>query len=421
MRAMSLCASAAVGVVMGAAPTLPAAAAAVSCHGVAATIVGTTHADVIHGTSGRDVIAARGGGDTIYAGGGNDLVCGGKGADRIYGGTGRDTLYGGRDGLHNAAEDGVEKIGDTLHGGPGDDVLYAGADRRPADIVVLDVYSWDGAAHGVDIDMRSRTARGEGADRFGAGSATIVGSSHADVIDGTDRRDWIYSGAGADVIRGHGGGDRLYADSVGGAAGGGADKVWGGDGNDWLWAGPGDDRLSGGSGNDTIEDRGASDDVLIGGKGDDHLSDEVGGGAAPQIINGGAGHDSLQLSTDKVNPKLAASTGTWDMASGAMTFTLDKKIELTVRYVDVGIFVNWGTSWTVTGTTGDDMVTGAGIPGGAGTTFDGLAGDDTFRGSDYDDTFDGGPGQDHSLGMGDGDDTCVSVETIDGADCEHVS
>jgi hypothetical protein len=67
------------------------------------------------------------------------------------------------------------------------------------------------------------------------------------------------------------------------------------------------------------------------------------------------------------------------------------------------------------------MVTGAGIPGGAGTTFDGLAGDDTFRGSDYDDTFDGGPGQDHSLGMGDGDDTCVSVETIDGADCEHVS
>jgi hypothetical protein len=38
-----------------------------------------------------------------------------------------------------------------------------------------------------------------------------------------------------------------------------------------------------------------------------------------------------------------------------------------------------------------------------------------------DDAFDGGLGNDHSYGMGDGDDTCISVEVIDGSDCEHIN
>ena len=37
-----------------------------------------------------------------------------------------------------------------------------------------------------------------------------------------------------------------------------------------------------------------------------------------------------------------------------------------------------------------------------------------------DDLFDGGPGNDHAWGMFNGDDTCISVETIDD-DCEHIS
>ena len=104
---------------------------------------------------------------------------------------------------------------------------------------------------------------------------------------------------------------------------------------------------------------------------------------SPETIDGGPGSNSLQLNSDAVNPKDAASTGTWDMASGAMTFTLDHEISLTVSQIEGAVLATDGTSWTVTGTAGDDSLNGA--TGGAPTSFDGLAGDDFFRGADGDD------------------------------------
>jgi hypothetical protein len=148
---------------------------------------------------------------------------------------------------------------------------------------------------------------------------------------------------------------------------------------------------------------------------------EMGRGDAPQVVNGGRGFDTLSLYADRVNPDGLATTGEWDMATGAMTYTVDATeatIALSVPHIDRAIFGTTGTTWTVTGTDEADFVS---VSGAAAGSFDGLAGADTFRGSDGDDVFDGGAGQDHSLGMGDGDDTCVSVETIDDADCEHVS
>ena len=64
--------------------TFPPAVAesAVTCSGLAATIVGTGGADVIRGTAGRDVIVASGGDDVVYGLGGNDLICAGSGNDR---------------------------------------------------------------------------------------------------------------------------------------------------------------------------------------------------------------------------------------------------------------------------------------------------------------------------------------------------
>ena len=56
-----------------------------------------------------------------------------------------------------------------------------------------------------------------------------------------------------------------------------------------------------------------------------------------------------------------------------------------------------------------------------GSTFHGLAGDDVFLGSAFDDRFEGGPGTDRSRGMGAGLDTCVCVEVSDVPDCETVS
>jgi Ca2+-binding RTX toxin-like protein len=413
------------------APSIPAHAATATCHGVRATIVGTGASDVIHGTAGRDVIVGLGGNDTIYAKGGNDLVCGGAGADRLFGGSGDDRLYGGKDRLHHVQEDGVERDGDTLRGGRGNDRMFAGADDRSADIVVFDVISWAGSAHGVRIDLRTGTTRGEGVDTFSGGTFTVEGSAHRDVVEGTNRRDRIDTGAGADVVRARGGNDIVNVGTYphpGRAAaqvwgGRGNDRVtateshvriWGGTGNDWieaggkqsqLWGGPGDDHLQGGN------------STLAGGAGDDDLTGLIGDAAA---FDGGPGSDYIQLDSTLEGHREAASTGTWNMATGDLTFTLGDTIRLSAPNLERASLPGWGTAWTVTGTPGDDYV-GGDWETSSPVTFYGLGGDDTFRGTEGDDVFDGGAGDDTSYGMGAGDDSCISVETIEQADCEHVS
>jgi len=123
-----------------------------TCHGQAATIVGTQGDDRgegatrIIGTDGPDVIVALGGNDEIVGNGGDDIICAGDGHDvvigdslggematdgndkiilgkgndiavgnggndRIFGNLGNDILFGGSG-------------NDNLGGGPGDDVLF---------------------------------------------------------------------------------------------------------------------------------------------------------------------------------------------------------------------------------------------------------------------------------------------------------
>lgn len=413
------------------APATPAHAATVTCHGVRATIVGTPSSEVIHGTAGRDVINGLGGNDTIYGGGGNDLVCGGPGADHLYGGGGNDRLYGERDLLHSAQEDGTERVGDTLRGGPGNDHLDAGTDTRPADLVVLDRYSWEGSARGVHVDLRTRTARGEGVDTFGGGKATVEGSAHRDVFEGSNRRDRIDTGAGPDIVRARGGNDIVNVGTHP-HPGSAAARVWGGAGNDRMtaterhvriWGGPGNDRieaggkqarLRGGSGDDYLR---GGNNAVIGGAGDDDLVGLIGDKAA---FDGGPGSDYIQVDSVLEGHHVTASTGTWNMATGDMMFVLGDTTRLSVSNLERASLPGWGTAWTVTGTSGDDFV-GGDANSSSPVNFYGLAGDDTFRGTDGDDLFDGGSGDDHAVGMGAGDDTCISVETIDGADCEHVS
>ena len=402
------------------APGVPAYAAATTCHGVRATIVGTPSSDVIHGTRHRDVINALGGSDTVYGGGGNDLICGAGGADQLYGGAGRDRLFGGLDRLHGSQEDGVVRIGDTLRGGPGNDHLDAGTDTRHADIVVRDSYSWDGSAQGVHIDLRMGTARGEGFDTFTGRRVSVVGSAHDDVVEGTDRVDRISTGAGRDVVHARGGGDFVDVDDPQRYPGGNDDRVWGGAGDDQISARGGEDRLVGGTGNDAIEASGNGNDVLRGGEGRDSFYAHVDDTSGPQAIKGGSGNDYVQLSTAFVRRKGDTSTGVWDMATGDMTLTFEHQIQLPVTDIEQASLDTPRTAWTVTGTAGDDQLAGDTVSHISSVVFDGLGGDDVFDGTSGDDLFDGGPGNDHALGMYLGDDTCISVETIDG-DCEHIS
>lgn len=103
------------------APT--AGAAAATCKGLDATIVGTPDDDVLEGTPGRDVIAAKGGNDVVNGKGGNDVICGGRGTDKLIGGKGNDSLRGGPgdDKLRGKAGD------DKLRGQGHDDALFGGS------------------------------------------------------------------------------------------------------------------------------------------------------------------------------------------------------------------------------------------------------------------------------------------------------
>jgi Ca2+-binding RTX toxin-like protein len=405
---------------------VPAHAAVATCRGVKATIVGTPAPERIHGTPGRDVIAGLGGDDTIFAAGGNDLVCGGDGADHLYGGPGNDRLFGELDRfIPPEDEDVASRLGDTLAGGRGDDRMFAGVDhRRAPEDTLPDTISWEASAHGVHIDLRTGVAHGEGSDTFAGGRFIVVGSSHGDVVEGSSRPDRINTGTGSDVVRARGGADIINVDGPEGGPGGDADRVWGGDDNDRISARHGQDRLAGGAGNDTIESFGASNDILTGGDGNDLIEAEIGHSRGPQRWDGGPGADGIRVATDEINPDAAASTSTWDMATGAMTATVDHPISLSVSRFEVGLFASSSftsdTAWVVTGTAGDDSIEGQASQT-APLHFDGLAGNDSFKGTNGDDVFNGGPGDDHSQGMLGGDDTCTSVETFDLADCEHIS
>ena len=411
------------------APVAPAHAATPTCHGAEATIVVTSTARVVHGTPGRDVIVGSPGNDTILAGGGNDLVCGGDGADHLYGGPGNDRLYGQRDLFEPPTdEDGSTRAGDTLDGGPGNDRLSGGIDDRPAtEGFAPDTFTWDRSAHGVRIDLRTGTARGDGRDTFTGGTIAVIATSHGDVIEGSGRADRIEAGAGPDVVRARGGNDIVRADGTTRGRAGDADHVWGGDGDDDLAGWHGKDHIYAGAGDDEVSGGGFTNDVLFGGDGNDFFLVEIGGTGGPQSFDGGLGTDTVTVTvSEMLNPNHAATTGVWDMATGATEVTTDRRtISLTMPDFERGTFSAASsrtpdTSWTVTGTAGDDVVAGEAnqsVP----LHFDGLGGNDVFRGTNGDDVFNGGPGNDHADGMFDGDDTCTSVETLRLPDCEHVS
>ena len=397
---------------------VPAEAAAASCDGRRATIVGTPADDTLHGTNGDDVIAGLTGGDTILGHGGNDRICGGYGADRLYGGAGRDRVFGGMDRLFVNDEGSDERIGDQVRGGTGRDLLVPGRDTRPADEVTHDAIIWDTSAQGVRVYVASGTAYGQGPDTFDSRDAWLVGSEHDDLISGGAGRDLIQGGRGNDTLRGNGGADVVFADDGSGPQRG-DDVVEGGSGDDELSSTAGQDLVHGGRGNDTVADDGNTADLLYGDSGRDLLIGQLSFADRPQGYFGGTGIDRLALLTSYVNPTAAASHGTWDMGTGAMGFSLTGggSLDLTARGIEDADFTTFGTGWDVKGT---DAANDLSAVSTAGTDFDALAGNDTFFGSSLDDVFAGGPGADHSRGMGAGSDTCVSVEVLDQMDCETV-
>jgi hypothetical protein len=123
-------------VVTAAAVAIPvgAAAAAPTCGGLAATIIGTSGDDFLVGTSGPDVIVGRGGNDVIEGRGGADIICGGSGNDTLRGNADSDTIFGGKgfDKIAGGTHDDDARGGagrDRIKGGAGNDILRGQAGK----------------------------------------------------------------------------------------------------------------------------------------------------------------------------------------------------------------------------------------------------------------------------------------------------
>jgi Ca2+-binding RTX toxin-like protein len=219
-------------------------------------VIGTASSDVIVGSESANVITGGGGDDRIDGNGGDDTLRDGgspSGADDLNGGLGKDTVtYLGRTTgvtvrLNGVADDGND-IDDAGPSGSREDNV------RNVEIV-----------NGTD---RTDFIQGD------AGPNTIDGNGGVDSVQGLGGDDTIIGDRDRDSLEGGEGNDTLDGDVVNGTDIA-ADALRGGPGDDVLQAREGDDRLSGDEGNDRLEG-GGGDDTFDGGLGADSQQGDAG-------------------------------------------------------------------------------------------------------------------------------------------------
>lgn len=408
IRSLVPAAVAAVGLVAPLALVPSAQAAAVTCGGLKATIVGNDKANRITGTPKRDVIVARGGNDTIRGLGGNDVICGGDGADTILGGDGNDQLWGELDSVTVDQFGRVVKAGDTIVGGAGNDMIDLGYDARPATAgtkVVLDGVSYANAPAAVVVDFRAASAvpiAADGNDTVTGfdGGIRIAGSPFGDTIKGTNSADVISARGGDDAIFGRGGDDTIVADATGTT---GNDRLYGDAGDDDLSGSAGSDTLVGGTGDDLITSTSELHQVLRGGGGLDTITFPL-PVESGFVAKGYGGQDKLRLLPSS-NPALKPTVRIDQMKKTTIRdlqpYTLQGKItgfsDVLLPARALSIFKGSNDSEVITANPDfRAMIYGRG-------------GADVMTGSRQPDRLDGGKGFDIARGRG-GNDTCKAAE-----------
>jgi Ca2+-binding RTX toxin-like protein len=395
----------------------PSMAEATLCLGGAATIIGTPGPDQLVGTDGPDVIVGLGGDDEIDAGAGNDVLCGGDGQDLLRGDAGRDRLdgEGGDDELFAGTTEVVdgEFVADVLYGGGGDDLLDIGVETQNA-TGPSGVVTYTSSPAPVVIDLAAGTATGEGADTIiTRPGIEVVGSAFADVIDGSDRIDWLYGYLGDDRVRGLGGNDTLILDSMD------SDYVHGSN-DDWADGGPGEDYIVGEDGSDTL--RGGPDadyisswgyrtdgsNQLFGDSGPDVLRVQLTG--KPVVVDGGSGVDEVTMKSPySLRRQQGRITITIRMVP--RTIALGPRLVGQIRSIE-SVSVLHRIQLNYYGSYGADRVyAGKDARLRAWT----LGGPDVIRGSRTSDFIDSGAGRD-VVRAGAGRDTCLRAERRNG--CE---
>lgn len=384
-------------------------AAAPSCGGLKATIVGNNKANSITGTPQRDVIVARGGNDTIRGLGGNDVICGGDGADTILGGDGNDRLYGEADLFKNDRFGRTVMKGDTISGGAGDDTIDLGFDfRTPSDGTtrVLDGVSYADAPAPVVVDFKAGstvaiTANGNDTVTGYPRGIRIAGSELGDTIKGTNSDDTIYARGGDDTIFGRGGDDTVVADASGDTAGN--DRLYGDAGDDSLSGSAGSDLFVGSSGGDTLSSTSYLHQSFRGGSGIDTVTFPL-PVESGFIAKGNGGQDRLRLQpvpNPALKPTLRVDQLKKTTIRDLVATTLEGKIS---GFSDVQLPAN--TLSIFKGSNESEVISAH--PDYRAMIY-GRGGADVLTGSRQPDRLDGGKGFDIARGRG-GNDTCKAAE-----------
>ena len=256
---------------------LTALVSAVSATAVSARpFFGTAGNDTITGTDRHDYIAGRAGNDTLNGLARWDVIRGGKGDDTVNAGPGRDLVFGGPGSDTVNGEAGNDRI--RVRDGEADTVDCGdGFDRVRAD-------ASDVVANNCEIVRRHPVRAHRG---------VFLGTPGDDVINGTERHDYIEGRAGNDTLNGFGAWDVIRA-------GDGNDTVSGGPGRDFVFGNFGDDLLNGDEGPDLIA-AGRGVDTVNGGEGNDRLwalarADVTGEVNEPaDTVSGGLGNDRIHV------------------------------------------------------------------------------------------------------------------------------
>ncbi|CAN7697362.1 DUF4214 domain-containing protein [Pseudoduganella sp. LjRoot289] len=311
-------------------------------------LLGTSVQDHMTGGAGADAMWGRGGSDVLQGGAGDDTLDGGIGNDVLSGGSGNDYLQGG---WGADSLDGGAGI-DVVNGGDGSDVLVGSGD---GDTLLGGDWAPSGVAETVDY-----SAAGAGVTVLLSGS--IENNDTEYHFDGTKGYAHV---VGTGQVAGMATRDTLI--NINGVIGTAFD--------DYLSDGAAtfyfDEILDGGAGNDTLASHGGGNysysthDTLIGGAGDDRyvLSIyELTDGAVSIVEAAGEGHDTIEITGGRAVFTVPANVE--DVISGAIA-----SVELTGNALDNRLAGGNGRD-VLRGGDGDDTLAGGGgsdyLAGGAG-------------------------------------------------------
>lgn len=183
--------------------------------------------------------------------------------------------------------------------------------------------------------------------------ATIVGTTHRDVLVGTQGDDVVWLDSGNDEFYGAGGDDVVCGgegrDRIAGVEG--DDTIFGGPGRDSLGGGAGNDRVSGEAGSDVVEGS-AGDDRVRGGPGDDYFYEGLG----DDKVFGGSGRDWLSYHGSSTGIRVDAGAHTVDGAGRDTTSAIE-----TYEGTNLGDVMRGGPDDDdLRGMAGEDRISGRG-------------------------------------------------------------